>query len=161
MDKNTLVGFTLIGAVLIGLADKLSGGRGLNLCLFLVLGGYLTCVVNELSGNKVCSKLELVEYLTTEGVGSRVAGYISTACIELNGGIVIVSLVVDGLSGAACGSDQPPVKCKGITKRLISQSTKHDVLPTNIYVIYRYRFNFIPYSNVIGCNTYICVDVVV
>ena len=89
------------------------------------------------------------------------AGNRSSACGELNNGVIVVCLVVDGLSRSACGSDQPPVKCKGITKRLISQSTKHDVLPTNIYVIYRYRFNFIPYSNVIGCNTYICVDVVV
>ena len=68
-----------------------------------MLGSYLTCVVYELSGNEVCSKLELIEYLTTEGVGLGVAGYVATACIELNGGVVIVCLIVDGLSRAALG----------------------------------------------------------
>ena len=68
-------------------------------------GSYLTGVVNELSGNKVGSELELVEYLTTERVGPRVAGNRSVTCRELYNGLVIIGLVVDGLSRSACGSD--------------------------------------------------------
>ena len=68
-------------------------------------GSYLTGVVNELSGNKVGSELELVEHLTTEGVGLGVAGNRSATCGELHNGLVIIGLVVDGLNGATCGSD--------------------------------------------------------
>ena len=68
-------------------------------------GSYLTGVVNELSGNEVGSELELVEYLTTEGVGLGVAGHRSSACRELHNGLVIIGLVVDGLSRAVCGRD--------------------------------------------------------
>ena len=64
-----------------------------------MLGSYLTCVVNELSGNKVGSKLEFVEYLTTEGVGLGVTGYCSSACGELYNGVIVGILIVNGMSG--------------------------------------------------------------
>ena len=63
-------GNSLLGIVAVGegstirendLADKLSGSRGLNLSIGLVLLRYLTCMVSELSGNKIGAKLELVE----------------------------------------------------------------------------------------------------
>ena len=62
-------------------------------------------MVNELSGNEVGSKLELVEHLTAEGVGLRVTCYRSSTCGELHNGVIVIRLVVDCLSRAACGSD--------------------------------------------------------
>ena len=85
------------------LADELSGSRGFNLCFFLMLRSYLTGVINELSGNEVGSKLELIEFFTAEGVGLGVPGYIATTCRELHNGVIVVCLVVDGLGSAADG----------------------------------------------------------
>ena len=96
---------TFLQVIVLSLGHKLSGSRGLNLCLFLMRGSYLTSVVNELSGNEVGSELELVEHLTTERVGLGVAGNRSATCGELHNGLVIIGLVVDGLGRATCGSD--------------------------------------------------------
>ena len=59
-------------------------------------------MIYELSGYKVGSKLELVEYLPSEGVGPRVAGNRSATCGELHNGVIVIRLVVDGLSRVVC-----------------------------------------------------------
>ena len=62
-------------------------------------------MIYELSGNEIGSKLEFVEDLTTEGVSFGMAGDRSATCGELHNGVIVIRLVVDGLSRAACGSD--------------------------------------------------------
>ena len=59
--------------------------------------GHITYVVSELSGHEIGSKLELIEYLSTKGVGLGVAGNRSATCGEFHNGVIVALLVVDDL----------------------------------------------------------------
>ena len=91
------------------LAHQLRRRRGFQLCRVYMLLRHSTGMIVELSGDKSCTKLQLVEHLPPEAVGFAVGGDRLPAGAELDNRRTILGIFVpDGLFVPVGGEDALP-----------------------------------------------------